>query len=117
MRAFQFWVLLLASSFVSVLMIKEIFLSRQLNLAERVYVDNQQTASTATGYEQAWKQLAVRIFESSRQDPLLADVLKNEKVEIHPNASTGAPTAPATTPGAPSTPAKAPVPPPHPTTP
>lgn len=115
MRALQFWILLLGSTFVSILCIKQIFLSRQLNLAQRVYVDSQETASTAGSYEEAWKQLAIHIYQASRQDETLADVLKNEKVDIHPNATPGTGTVPA--PVAPSTPPKAPVPPPHPTTP
>ncbi len=115
MRALQFWILLLGSSFVSILLIKQIFLSRQLNLEQRIYADSQQTAASAATYEGAWKQLAVRIYQLSRQDPPLADVLKNEKVEIHPNASAAAGAAPVTP--APSSSSKAPVPPPHPTAP
>jgi hypothetical protein len=115
MRAVQFWILLLGSSFVSVLFIKQIFLSRALAQEQRQFVDTQQTASTAPGYEDAWKQLAVHIYKASREDPALAQVLKNENVDIHANPVAGA--APATTPSAPPASSKTPAAPIHPATP
>jgi hypothetical protein len=112
MRSFQFWILLLCSSFVTFLYIKQIFLSRDLNQQQRVLVDSQQVVTEGATYESAWKQLAMQIFQASRQDPALADVLKRENVDVHPAANTnsGSPTNPATPP-------KAPAAPPHPGTP
>src|ERR1017187_6839978 len=101
MRAAQFWILLLGSSFVSVLLIKQIFLGRALDQEQRLLVDSQETASTATGYENAWRQLAIHIYQAGRQDPALAGVLKNANVEIHPSPAAGAGAAPATTPSVP----------------
>jgi len=101
MKAAQFWILLLGSSFVSFLFIQEIFLSRALNQEQRQLLDDRETISTGAAYENAWKQLAVHIYEASRQDPALAEVLKNEKVEIHPKTAPGAASAPETTPPAP----------------
>jgi hypothetical protein len=109
MRALQFWILLLGSSFVSVLLIKQIFLSRDLNQEHRLLVDSQETASSGPAWEKAWQQVAMRIYRASRQDPVLAGVLKNENVEVHtaPPANPGA--EPDTTPAAPSASSKAPV--------
>jgi len=115
MRAAQFWILLLGSSFVSVLFIKQIFLSRALDQEQRQLVDSQETASTGPGYENAWKQLAVHIYQASRQDPALTQVLKNANVDVHANSAAGA--APATTPSAPPAPSKTPAAPTHPAVP
>ena len=108
MRSLQFWILLLSSSFVSILLIKQIFLSRALNLEQRQLVDSQETASTASGYENLWKQLALHIYQASRQDPTLAGVLKNEKVEVHPTAPAASDATPNPTSSAPSASSKAP---------
>jgi hypothetical protein len=114
MRAAQFWILLLGSSFVSVLLIKQIFLGRALDQEERLLVDSRETASTGPGYENAWKQLAIHIYQASRQDPALAQLLKNANVDIHANPAAGAGAAPATTPFAPPVSSKIPVAPVHP---
>jgi hypothetical protein len=109
MRRFQFWLLVAASSLVSLLMIKQIFLSRALNHEQGILLDSEETASTAQTYETAWQKLAMAIYESSRQDPGFASVLKQSDVEIHTKATTnsGEPTLDDSTPG-PSTPPKAP---------
>jgi hypothetical protein len=114
MRTFQFWLLVLGSTLVSALMIKQIFLSRELNQAQRVLIDSQQLAASAPEYENAWQQLAKHIYLASRQDPTLAAVLKTAAVEVRtkPSDNSGAPSttstsAPATGP-MPSVPAKAP---------
>jgi len=124
MRAIQFWILLLGSSLVSVLLIKQIFLSRALNVEQRVLLDSQEVASTGNEYESAWKQLAIHIYQASHQDPALTEVLKNENVMVQggPAAGTGSvpavtPSAPALTPSVPSASSKTPVAPPHPTAP
>lgn len=117
MRAAQFWILLLGSSCVSILFIKEIFLGRAINQEHRQFVDSQETASTGPGYEDAWKQLAYHIYQASRQDPALAQVLKNSNVDVHANPAAGAGAAPATTPSAPPASSKTPVAPIHPAAP
>ena len=83
MRRFQYWLLVVGSTIVSLLMVKQIFLSRDLNHEQRILIDCQDTASTATTYQTAWQKLAMAIFEASRQDPEFAAVLKNSGVEIH----------------------------------
>jgi len=117
MRSFQFWVLLLGSTFVSSLLIKQIFLSRALNQEQRILADSQEMADSATTYENAWKQLALHIFQASRQDPALAQVLKNDNVEIHTGPAGGEGSPPEAAPSLPSVPAKAPVAPPRATSP
>ncbi len=94
MRATQFWILLLGSSFVSIFFIKLIFLSRALDREQRQLVDCQEIASTAPAFENAWKQLAIHVYQASPQDPALADVLKREGVEIHSKPGAGAGSAP-----------------------
>lgn len=106
MRPFQYWILVLGSTFVSVLLIKQIFLERTLDQEQRGLVSTQEIASSGAAYENAWKQLAVRIYQASRQDPALAEVLKNAKIDIHGAPATGGGAAPTTTPSA--TPAPAP---------
>jgi hypothetical protein len=96
MRSFQFWILLLCSTFVSILYLKQIFLSRDLNQAQRVLVDSQEAISQGNTYENMWKQLAMRIYQASRQDPVLAGVLKKENVQVR----AAPPTPPGSTPGA-----------------
>jgi hypothetical protein len=116
MRSTQFWILLLFSSLLSVLLIKQIFVSRALDHEQRLLVDCQEVVSTGPTYENGWKQLAIRIYQASRQDPALAQVLKNEKVEIHEKLDADAGSAPPATPFVPPASSKAPVS-PHPTTP
>jgi hypothetical protein len=116
MRTFQFWILLLASSFVTLLLLQQIRISRGLSEEQRILAESQDTITQGAKYENAWKQLAVRIFEASSQDPALAGILKTEGVGIHPNPSNQEGSTPASTPTAPSVPAKAPSMPPHPST-
>jgi hypothetical protein len=101
MRAIQFWILLLASSLVCFLYITQIFLSRNLIREQRELVENQDTISQGAQYENAWKQLAIHIYQASAQDPALAAILKTENIGIHQNASANTGSAPATTPSAP----------------
>lgn len=82
MKKFQFWILLLGSAFVSALMIKQIFVSKAIVAAQRLLVDNTETASQGPAYQNTWKQLAVHIYNASRQDPELAAVLKAENVAV-----------------------------------
>jgi hypothetical protein len=111
MRSFQFWILLFGSFFVSGLLIKEIFLSRAMTQEHRVLVDSQETAASGPDWENAWKQVAIRIYPLSLKDPALAEVLKNEKIGIsRMNRAVGAGSAPGTTPtpSAPAAPSKTP---------
>lgn len=103
MKKFQFWILLLSSAFVSVLMIKQIFLSKAIVAEQRTLIDNTETASMDQGYQNTWRQLAVHIYQASRQDPALAAVLKNENVDVG-----------TTPPPAPSSKTPSPAPAPHP---
>ena len=110
MRSFQFWVLLLGSFLVSGLLIKQTFVSKALIAEQRIMVDNQEIASTGAAYQNTWKELAVHIYQASRQDPPLAAVLKTERVTISS-------TPPASVMSTNSASSKAPVPPPTPGTP
>ena len=87
MRRFQFWLLVIGSTLVSLLMVKQIFLSRALNHEQRTLIDCQDTASTAPTYQTAWQKLSLAIYDSSRQDPEFAAVLKNAGVEIRTKAN------------------------------
>jgi hypothetical protein len=64
-------------------MVKQIFLSRALNQEQGILIGSQEAASTGPTYETAWQKLALSIYESSRQDPTFAAVLKESDVEIH----------------------------------
>jgi hypothetical protein len=112
MRTFQFWILVLASTMVSALMIKQIFLSRDLKEQQRQLIDTQEMITQGNSFETYWKQLAMGVFQASRQDPTLAAVLKDANVQVHtkPAAAPGSvvpvPTAPPLLPnGAPMPPA------------
>jgi len=109
MRKFQFWTLVLGSSLVSLLMIKQIFLSRELNQEQSVLISSEETAASAQTYQTAWQKLATAIYQASRQDPAFAAVLKNSAVEIHtkPTQVPGGTSVPPSS--LPSAPAKAPV--------
>lgn len=98
MRSFQFYVLLFSALIVSALMVKQIFLSRAIYTEQHLLVDNEEIASTGEAYQSTWKQLAVHIYQESRQDPALAAILTKEKVAI----STTPPPLPGTSTNAPS---------------
>jgi hypothetical protein len=115
MRTAQFWILLLSSCFISVLYIKQIFLSRDLNHQQRNLVDSQQVISDGSEYENAWKQLALHMYEASKDDPALTGILKKENIDIRPKEK-AAPlpsNPPTTSPAQPSAPPKVAVPPVH----
>jgi hypothetical protein len=107
MRGFQFWILVLGSSLVSILLIKQIFLNHALRQEQRLLVDSQEAASNGPAFESAWKQLAVHIYQVGRQDPALLQVLKKENVGVHPNPNAGS--ALGAPPSAPAVPSKSPV--------
>jgi len=112
MRALQFWILILASTLISGLMIKQILLSRALYFEQRTLADDEQTAATAAGFENAWKQLALQIYQGSAQDADLAEVLRKSNVAVRANPAANAATPPATTPAGPPKPPVAPPSPP-----
>jgi hypothetical protein len=87
MRAFQFWILVLGATLVSLLMMKNVFIAHAFNREQRVLVQSEQMAAAAPEYETAWKTLAMHIYEKSRSDPTLADVLKNAAVQVRSEAS------------------------------
>ena len=87
MRAFQFWILVLGATLVSLLMIKNVFIIRALNKQQRLLIQSEQMASAAPQYENAWKTLAMHVYQSSRNDPTLAAVLKNAAVQVRSEAS------------------------------
>jgi len=102
MRALQYWILVFGSSFVSILLIREVFLSRDLTQAQSRLTESQEVVSQGTAFENAWKQLAVRIYEIGNHDPALMELLKKENVGIHTESSPNGGSAPASTSFAPS---------------
>jgi hypothetical protein len=109
MRALQFWILVLGSSFVSILFVREIFLSRDLTDDQRQLVADQETVSQGAAFENAWKQIAIRIYQVGNQDPALMELLKQENVGIHADAAPNAGSAPASAPSAPPTSSQTPI--------
>jgi len=89
MRTLQFWILVIISTLVSALMIKQIFLTRAMDNKLQDLAEAQQAAETGPGYENAWKHLAMRLFQASHegQDVALLQVLKNADVEVRSNAA------------------------------
>jgi hypothetical protein len=113
MRAFQFWLLVLGATLVSLLMMKNVFIAREFNRQQHELIHSEQMANAEPQYENAWKTLAMHIYEKSKADPALAQVLKNNDVQVRSDESTApAPDSSATpSPGTspmPSVPAKAP---------
>ncbi len=111
MKAAQFWILIVCSIIVSILLVQTVFLNRELNRKQRVLVDNQETIATTATYERAWKQLAIRIYEAGKGDPEMIQLLKSEGVNVYAGTpppdggkAEGAPALPSKTP-APSSPA------------
>lgn len=93
MRTFQFWILIVTSTVVCGLMLKQVFLLRELNQLERTLSDSQAVIKDGSQYENAWKQLAMRLYQTGRQDPAVIELLKKENVEIHPTQPAAAPPA------------------------
>ena len=69
MRNTQFWILLVASTLVSVLFIKQIFLSRALDREQRVLVDDRETASTGVAWQNTWKNSPWRFIKQAGRIP------------------------------------------------
>jgi hypothetical protein len=90
----QFWILIVCSSAVCLLMLKEIFLSRSIITQQHVLVDRREVADSDSGYEAAANKLALMIYKASLQDPAMTDLLKSENVSVHVGPPPGA--APAT---------------------
>jgi hypothetical protein len=98
MKSAQYWILILCSILVSALLLKQILVTRALDQKQRQLVDCQETASTGPGYENAWKQLAIHIYQASHQDPGLTQLLKDQNVEIHQKLDADSGTAPLSAP-------------------
>jgi len=104
MRSLHFWILLVGSIIVCALYFEQIYLSRELYQQQRFLVDSQQIASMGAAYESSWKQLATRLYQESRQDEAMAEVLKRNQIAIQVNkpGSASAPVPAPTTAPAPS---------------
>jgi uncharacterized membrane protein (UPF0182 family) len=82
MRTFQFWLLTIGSIFVSLLYLEQVYLSRSIYQQQRLLMESQQIASYGPSYQNSWKQLAMRVYQASKQDDALADVLKRNDIAI-----------------------------------
>jgi hypothetical protein len=89
-RDIQFWTLLLLSSAVSLLMIKQIFLTRALVKEQHVLVDAHEIAAGDSIYQSGWEKLAMTIWKSGAQDPAMYELLKSERIKIHQGPPPGA---------------------------
>jgi hypothetical protein len=114
MRPFQFWILLLGSFLVSALLFKQILLQRDLGKKRQELADYQEVANTGAAFENAWKQIAMRIFQDSRQDQALSDLLKRDGVLVRANTNADGGNPPATAPPLPMVPPKVSTPMSHP---
>ncbi len=83
MKSTQFWLLMVLSIAVTCLYFKEITLSRTIVRAQHTLTDDQETADSATLYEKRWQNLALSVYEASKQDPAMADLLKSEGIHVH----------------------------------
>ncbi len=101
----------MGATLVSLLMMKNVFIARSFNREQRQLVQDQQMADAAPQYETAWKTLAMHIYEKSKTDPALAELLKNADVQVRaeetPAPGTESTPAPGT-PGLPPVPGKSP---------
>ena len=79
----EFWILIICSAAVCLLMMKEIFLSHAIIVQQHVLVDAHETASTDAPYEDAWEKIALRVYKAGLVDPSMVDLLKSENVTIH----------------------------------
>ena len=94
-RGIQFWILLFVSSAVSLLMVKQIFLSHEIIKEQHILVDSHETADSDSVYQSAWEKLAMNVWRAGAQDPAMLDLLKTEGISVHEGPPPGA--APATT--------------------
>jgi hypothetical protein len=117
MRPLQYWILVFGSSFVSILLIREVFLSRDFTQAQSRLAESQEVVSQGAAFENAWKQVAVRIYEVGSHDPALMQLLKKENVGIHTEPAANGGSAPASTSSAPPASSETPVAPVPPATP
>ncbi|HEV3273109.1 MAG TPA: hypothetical protein VGZ93_13095 [Candidatus Methylacidiphilales bacterium] len=117
MRTLQYWILVFGSFFVSVLLIREIFLIRDLRQAHAQLVECQEKISQAGGYERSWKAIISDFYRVAPNDQALAELLKKNRLGLRPHPSANAGSAPASTPSAAPDSSKPPVAPVPPTTP
>ena len=111
----QYWILLLTSAVISVLLVSQIFISRAIIHEQHFLVDQREAADAGPYYREAWHKLAVDVWEGSAQDPALLGLLKSEGIGVHEGPPPGTSAAP----GAPAAPVSSPAKPdePHPATP
>jgi hypothetical protein len=102
MKAYQFWILTVCSVIIGILMIKQIFLSRQLNQQQRQMAECQQVIQEGSSFDNAWKQLAGSMYQASAHDPSMTTLLQKEGIKVHQQ------TPPASHAETPATPAPAP---------
>jgi len=75
------------SVIIGLMLLKQVSLTRELYDQEHDLGDSEEVASAANAYDNAWKQLAIRIFETGRNDPDLMDVLKAQGIGIREGKS------------------------------
>jgi uncharacterized membrane protein len=99
MSRLQFWILVAASCFAVLLYLSQIFLLHSLARQKDLFAKDTQLVAVGSTNEAQWKQLARRVYELSRQDSTLADVLVRNQIAVHVNATaTSVSTEPAPTP-------------------
>jgi hypothetical protein len=91
MKGIHFWTLLIVSTAVSLLMIKQIFVSREIIRQQHALVDAHERADTGPVYKAAWEKLALAVWKASLQDPAMAQVLKDQNIAVHEGSPPGAP--------------------------
>jgi hypothetical protein len=101
-RDLQFWILMIASCIVFALYMGEILASHSIIKEQRFLQEQNQTASAAPYYKDAWQKLAVEVWKGAAQDPAMQDLLKSEGIDVRQGAPPGA--EPASTNAAPASP-------------
>jgi hypothetical protein len=85
MGGIKFWILLVGSLVVCALYLEQIYLSRAIDQQQRILLEAQQFASLGPTYENSWKQLATRVYQMSRNDKALVEVLKRNQIAVQVN--------------------------------
>jgi hypothetical protein len=99
---------MLFSLLVAALLVKQIFLSRDLAHAQTNLIDNQEEASQAGQFENAWQKLAMALYQAGPEDPALLEILKKENIGIKSRVPPPSSLLPSTTSPESPVPAKAP---------
>ncbi len=87
---------MVCSVVISLLLLKEVSLKRSLAQTERNLGDAQESAATAAAYENAWRQLAVHVYQVGHDDPGLMAMLKSENIGINQGTGVGGGSVPVT---------------------